>query len=156
MTVDVTSVDQSSAIAREFAISASRPYRTPEPKSDGDRPCNSCRPASPPGRPSRLPRIAPGSAELLGLPRFLSRRAARLSSSNFASATSRSASSKSSQRLTMIALDHQNVDLSPLGVEAFCRSPVYHVGENRSDVVQPVHCLDVERGLWREVERGTK
>ena len=57
------------------------------------------RPTSPPSRPSRGPRSTPGSARPLGLPRSPAAALGRLSSSNLASAASRSASSKSSQRL---------------------------------------------------------
>ena len=100
MTVDVMSVTPRSAIARMFAISASRPCRTPAfTHRDGDRRWKCRRPVSPPWRPSRGPRSTPGSARPTRLAAFSSRGAGRLSSSNLASAASRSASSKSSQRL---------------------------------------------------------
>ena len=55
-----------------------------------------------------------------------------------------------------VAFDHQNVDLSPLGGEAFVRNTVCHMGANRSDVVQAVYRLDVDLDVCREVERGTE
>ena len=87
---------------------------------------------------------------------FFSRPWCGLSSSNFASAASKSASSKISQRLIDVAFDHQNVDLPPLGGEAFVRNTMCHMGANRSDVVQAVHRLDVDLDVCREVERGTE
>ena len=38
----------------------------------------------------------------------------------------------------------KNGDLSPLGVEALLVSPMRHMGDDRSDVVQPMHGLDVD------------
>ena len=65
------------------------------------------------------------------------------SSSNRASAASRSASSNSSQRLMQVAFDRQNGDHPPLGVEALLRGPMRRVGDDRSEVAQPMHRLDV-------------
>ena len=55
---------------------------------------------------------------------FSSRGIGGLSSSNLASAASRSASSNSSQRLISVAFDRQKVDHAPLGVEALVRGPM--------------------------------
>ncbi len=44
-----------------------------------------------------------------------------------------------------IAFDGQKVDLPPLGVEALLRGPGRTVGDDRSEVAQPMHGLDVDR-----------
>ena len=76
---------------------------------------------------------------------FSSRGAGRLSSSNLASAASRSASSKISQRLIRSPSTVEDVDHPPLGVEALLRGPCADVGDDRSEVAQPMHSLDVDR-----------
>ena len=43
-----------------------------------------------------------------------------------------------------VAVDHQNVDLAPLGFEALVRSPMRRMGDDRSEVAQPMHGLDVD------------
>ena len=45
-----------------------------------------------------------------------------------------------------VAVDRQKVDLAPLGVEALLRSPMRYVGDDRSEVGQPMHSLDVDSG----------
>ena len=42
-----------------------------------------------------------------------------------------------------VAFDREKVDHPPLGVEALLRSLIRHVGDDRSEVVQPMHRLDV-------------
>ena len=54
------------------------------------------------------------------------------------------------------AFDHQNVDLSPLGGEAFMRNTMCHMGANHSGVVQAVHRLDEDIDVCGEVECGTE
>src|SRR6185312_825514 len=41
------------------------------------------------------------------------------------------------------AVDRQKVDHSPLGVDAFRRGGIRHMGEDRPQVVQPMNCLRV-------------
>ena len=64
-----------------------------------------------------------------------------------------SASSNSSQRLirspSTVTVDHP-----PLGFEALLRGPVRHVGDDRSEVAQPMHSLDVDAEVRREVPRA--
>ena len=43
-----------------------------------------------------------------------------------------------------VAFDRQDGDLSPLGVEALLRGPVRRVGDDRSEIAQPMHSLDVD------------
>ena len=76
----------------------------PSPPLDGDRHRKSCRPVSAAWRPTRGPQSTPGTAQSLGVAAFSSCGAGRLSCSNFASAASRSASSKTSQRLTPVTV----------------------------------------------------
>ena len=38
-----------------------------------------------------------------------------------------------------VAFDRQNVDRPPLGVETLLRGPMRHVGDDRSEVAQPMH-----------------
>src|SRR6202012_4369917 len=42
-----------------------------------------------------------------------------------------------------IALDRENVDPAPLGFKARWRDPMPRPGDNRSEVAQPTHSLDV-------------
>ena len=73
---------------------------------------------------------------------FSSRRAGWFSSSNRASAASMSASSKTSTAVDQVAFDRENADPSPLGFEALLRGFMRHRGDDRSEVVQPMHRLD--------------
>ena len=86
---------------------------------------------------------------------FSSCGAGRLSCSNFASAASRSASSKTSQRLTRSPRPSIRSIAPPLGVEALARGPVPDVGADRSEVAQPMHNLDVGSDVLAEVNPGT-
>ena len=52
-----------------------------------------------------------------------------------------------------VAFDRENVDHPPLGVEALLRGPMRGVGDDRSEVAQPVHSLDVDADVRREVPR---
>ena len=54
-----------------------------------------------------------------------------------------------------IAVDRQNVDHSPLGVEALLRDPMCHMGDDRSEVVQPMHGLDVDADVSVRSHAGT-
>ena len=54
-----------------------------------------------------------------------------------------------------VAFDRQNVDLPPLGVEALLRGPIRRLGDDRSEVAQPMHSLDVDADVRRDVPRGT-
>ena len=42
----------------------------------------------------------------------------------------------------------------PLGVEALLRGPVALMGDDRSKVVEPMHRLDMDAEVWREVPNG--
>ena len=86
---------------------------------------------------------------------FSSRGAGRLSSSNRASAASMSASSNISQRLIRSPSTVRRAITSPLGVEALLRGPMRRVGDDRSEVAQPMHSLDVDVDVRRDVPRGT-
>ncbi len=134
-----------SASAENSAIMASRPFRisAPTTRRRSSRKTSSASifghgvPVA--GREVRL-------EALVGtwLAAFSSRGAGRLSSSNRASAASRSASSKISQRLIRSPSTVKNRDLSPLGVEALLRGPLRRMGDDRSEVAQPMHGLDVD------------
>ena len=54
-----------------------------------------------------------------------------------------------------VAFDSQDVDHPPLGVEAFLRGPSASTGEDRSEAAQPMHGLDVDADVGREVPHGT-
>ncbi len=86
---------------------------------------------------------------------FSSRGACGCSSSKRASAASRSASSKSSTRSDQVAFDREQVDHPPLGIEALLRGPMRRMGDDRSEVVQPMHRLDIdaEVGVTSSVAR---
>ena len=43
-----------------------------------------------------------------------------------------------------LAFDRQKSDLPPLGVEALLRGPMRRMGDDRSEVAQPMHRLDVD------------
>ncbi len=55
-----------------------------------------------------------------------------------------------------VALDRQNVERPPLGVEALLRGPVRHLGDDRSEVAQPMHRLDVTAEVRRDFQRCTQ
>ena len=42
-----------------------------------------------------------------------------------------------------VAFDHHKLDVPPLGVEALSRRPIRRVSDDRSEVGQPMHRLDV-------------
>ncbi len=44
-----------------------------------------------------------------------------------------------------VAVDRQKVDHPPLGVEALLRGPMRRMGDDRSEIAQPMHSLDVDR-----------
>ena len=44
-----------------------------------------------------------------------------------------------------------NVDIPPLGVEALLRGPMRHMGNDRSELAEPMHRLDVDLGVRRVV-----
>ena len=43
-----------------------------------------------------------------------------------------------------VAFDRQKFDLAPLGVEALLRGPTSRLGDDRSEIAQPMHGLDVD------------
>ena len=43
-----------------------------------------------------------------------------------------------------VAFDREEVDHPPLGVEALLRGPMRRVGDDRSELAQPMHSLDVD------------
>ena len=53
--------------------------------------------------------------------------------------------------IDQVAFDRRDVDHPPLGLEALLRGPVRHVGDDRSEVAQPMHSLDVDAEVRREV-----
>ncbi len=55
-----------------------------------------------------------------------------------------------------VAFDGQGVDRPPLGVEAFRRAPRRRMGDDRSEIVEPMHRLDVDLQVWREIPNGAK
>ncbi len=141
--VDVMFVTPTSAIARKFAISASRPCRTPA--------FTTRRRSSSTTSSASISAIASQSRAAKYVQRrsytrlaaFSSVRRRALSSSNLASAASRSASSNSSQRLirspsTVDRLISRHSASKPSGEVALRR-----IGEDRSEVGQPMHSLDV-------------
>ena len=156
MTSDVTVVTPTSATARMFAISAVRPCRIPafttRRRSSAQHVVGQSSRAM--ASQSRAAKYA-WKRSSTRLAAFSSRGAGRLSSSNLASAASRSASSNISQRLIRSPSTVTNVDLSPLGVEALLRGPMRRVGDDRSEVAQPMHGLDVDADVRRDVPRGT-
>ena len=122
-----------SAMARKFAIWASRPCRMP-PFTTRRRSSSRCRrPLSRPSRPSRGPRSSVHKRSHTWLAAFSSRGAGRLSSSNLASAASRSASSNSSQRLIRSPSIVRMLDYPPLGFKALWRGPMRRRGDDRAD-----------------------
>ena len=54
-----------------------------------------------------------------------------------------------------VAIDGGKDDLSPLGFEAVLRGPADRLGEDRSEVAQLMHSLDVDDDVRCEVPRGT-
>ena len=52
-----------------------------------------------------------------------------------------------------VAFDREEVDHPPLGVEALLRGPMHRLGDDRSEVAQPMHGLDVDADVRREVPR---
>ena len=54
-----------------------------------------------------------------------------------------------------ITFDRQKVDVAPLGVEPVLRGPMCGVGDDRSEIAQPMDSLNVDADVWREVPRGT-
>ena len=155
MTVDVMFVTPMSAIARMFAISASRPCRIPafttRRRSSVQMSSASISAMASQSRAAKY--VQKRSSTRLAA--FSSRGAGRLSSSNLASAASRSASSNNSQRLTRSPSTVRSSIDPPLGVEALLRGPMRRLGDDRSEVAQPMHSLDVDTEVRREVPRGT-
>ena len=86
---------------------------------------------------------------------FSSRGAGRLSSSNRASAASRSASSNSSQRLIRSPSTVKRLISRHSASKPSCEVPLRRLGDDRSEVAQPMHSLDVDAEVRREVPRGT-
>ena len=54
-----------------------------------------------------------------------------------------------------IAFDGHEVDDPPLGVEALLRGPLSDLGEDRAEIVQPMHSLDVGAEVLLEIPYGT-
>ena len=54
-----------------------------------------------------------------------------------------------------VAVDRQNGVLLHLGFEALLRGPRRHVRDDRSQVGQPMHCLDMPADVREEVPRST-
>ena len=143
MTVDVTCVVPRSAVDSHALRSRHLDHvglRHPPP--DGDRRWRSRRPVSPPWRPSRGLRSIPGCGSPLGWPRF----PAAVSAAELLESRERGVEVRLVEYLAavdQVALDRQNVDHTPLGVEALLRGPMRHVGDDRSEVVQAMYRLDV-------------
>ncbi len=54
-----------------------------------------------------------------------------------------------------VAVDHQNDDLARFDFDAFLRSRMRCVGDDRSEVGQSVHGRDIDSGFRRDVPKGT-
>ena len=52
-----------------------------------------------------------------------------------------------------VAFDRHEVDHSPLGVEALSRGPMRRIGDDRSEIAEPMHRFDVEAEVRREVPK---
>ncbi len=50
-----------------------------------------------------------------------------------------------------VTFDRQQDDLPPLGVEAFSRGPCAGVTYDCAEIIQPMHSLDIDIDVWREV-----
>ena len=50
-----------------------------------------------------------------------------------------------------VAVYGQNIDVVPLGVETLLRGPVYLMGDDHSEITQPMHSLDVNVEVRAEV-----
>ena len=145
-----------SATVRMFAIATSRPCRTPAFDTRRRSSLKCRRPKSRPcASQSRAAKYASAIGRLTRLAAFSSCGAGWLSSSNLASAASRSASSKNSPRLIRSPSTVMISTISPLGVETLLRGPMRHLSEDRSEIVQPMHGLDVDAELRREIPTGT-
>ncbi len=96
------------------------------------------------------------SARQLGLPRFPAAALGRLSSSNLASAASRSASSNSSERLISRLRPSECGSSRHSASKPSCEVPCADMGDDRSEVAQPMHSLDVDLGCQasRPTRRG--
>ncbi len=66
-----------------------------------------------------------------------------------------SASSKISQRLIAVACERQKGGLAPLGGETLFRGPAGRVGDDRTQIAQPMHCHDADVDVGRDVPHGT-
>ena len=155
MTVDVMFVVPTSAMARMFAISASRPCRTP---------------AFTTRRRSSFVNVV-GQYLGHGVPvagREVRQEALGHSACRVFQPRCRTAELVESRErgvevclveyleaVDQVAFDRQKVDRPPLGVEALLRGPMRRVGDDRSEVAQPMHSLDVDAEVRREVPDGT-
>ena len=152
MTVDDTFVIPTSAIARMSAICASRPCRTPalttRRRSSLEKSSASI---SAMARPVAGREVRQEAFCHLGLPRFPVA-APRL---QFFEPRERGVEVCLVEQLAavdQVAFDRQEFDRPPLSVEALLRGPLRRMGDDRSEVAQPMHGLDVEVDVRREVD----
>ena len=153
-TVDVTFAP-ASARARKFAITTSRPSQSPVFTT---RTRSSMKVSS-----ARISAIAAQSWALKYAKKRSSARACRVFQPRrlwlkFVKARKRGVEVCLVEDLAttdQVAFDREKVDHPPLGIEALWRGPIEHVGDNGSEVAQPMHGLDVDAGVRREVPYGT-
>src|SRR6202034_3788975 len=55
-----------------------------------------------------------------------------------------------------VGVDNHELDASPLGVEAFCRGPVLQMRDDRSETAEPMHRLDLNVNVWRDVPNSAE
>ena len=154
MTVDVTFVIPTSAIARmsdDMRISTVLDSRADHPtaivaaKVVGQHLGHRVPVA---GRES-----APQSVRPLGLPRFPAAAPAGCNSSKRGERGVEVCLVEDLAAVDQVAFDRQKMRSPPLGVEALLRGPLSRVGEDRSEIAQPMHRLDVDADLALVVQR---
>ena len=135
---------------RDVGVSTVSDSRVHDPTAIVDGQCP--RPVAPPWRPSRGPRSTPESL-VHSACRVFQPRCRRL---QFLEPRERGVEVCLVEHLAAVdhvAFDRQKVDPSPLGVEALLRGPMRRVGDDRSEVAQPMHSLDVDAEVRRDVPR---
>ena len=143
MTVDVTFVTPDVG-GRPHVLRSRRLGRVGSRRSppDGDRRWKCRRPISPPWRPSRRPRSAPEALDRSACRVFQP----RCRPAEFLEPRERGVEVclvEDFAAVDQVAFDRQERDPPPLGVEALLRGPMRRMGDDRSEVAQPMHSLDV-------------
>ena len=122
---------------------------------DGDRRWRGHRRVVPPWRPSRGPRSSPKRCGDLTCRVFQPRRRWI----QLVEAGERGVDVGLVEELAavhQVAFDRQKSIVPPLGVEALLRGPMRRVGDDCSEIAQPMHGLDVDAEVRREVPSGTE